>query len=107
MCRLVPETGIRPNLDLDFVFLTFLKNIVFLYLGSNQVSKLLNNWLKLIGGRTTLMVARDWGGRLPGVEKHGLGREGQGDRVGERHQGGAVQEQFCAFSIREQPRQHF
>ena len=67
MCRLVPETGIRPNLDLDFVFLTFLKNIVFLYLGSNQVSKLLNNWLKLIGGRTTLMVARDWGGRLPGV----------------------------------------
>ena len=30
-----------PNLDLDFIFLTFLKNRVFLYLGSNQVSKLL------------------------------------------------------------------
>ena len=42
-----------PNLDLDFLSLTFLKNIVFLYLGSNQVSKLLKNGLKVIGGRTT------------------------------------------------------
>ena len=52
VCRLVPEAGILPNLDLDFVFLTFLKNILFLYLGSNQVSKLLKNGLKIIGGRT-------------------------------------------------------
>ena len=42
-----------PNLDLVFVFLTFLKNIVFLYLGSNQVSKLLKNELKVIGARAT------------------------------------------------------
>ena len=56
---MVPEAGILPNLDLDFVFLTFLKNILFLYLGSNQVSKLLKNGLKVIVGRSTLMVARD------------------------------------------------